>query len=447
MLKGWCVRLALCSAFALGASRAASQDSWPQFRGPGSSGVVESGTLPESWSASESVLWKVPVPGRGWSSPIAWGDRIYLTTAVSEGDEEAAQKGLYLGGDRRKPSGNRHRWLVLCLDLATGKTLWEREAHAGVPSRPRHIKNSHASETPCTDGERVYAQFGSIGLFAYDRDGKPLWSRRWEARRMKSDWGTASSPVVHGGKVIVVQDNEESSSIEALDGKSGETVWRTPRDEKSNWSTPLIWKTPDRTEVVTAGTRRVRSYGLDGKLLWELGGMSSITIPTPVAGDGLVYVSSGFILDLKKPIYAIRPGASGDLSLKDGEDGSASIAWRLKRAAPYNPSPVLYRGQLYVLLDLGLLASYDAKSGKALYEAQRIAPDAGSFTASPWAAGGKVFCLSEDGDTYAIEAGPALKVVRKNGLGEMCLATPAAARGSLLIRSASSLYRIGEKGK
>ena len=443
MSRALIIRLSLCVG--LLSSPGFAQENWPQFRGPGAAGIAEAAGLPDSWSATENVLWKVPVPGRGWSSPIVWGDRIFLTTAVSEGQEEAAKKGLYFGGDRKTPSANRHRWLVLALDLATGKTVWEREAHTGVPARPRHIKNSNASETPCTDGERVYVQFGGVGLFAYDRDGKPLWSRKWNASRMKADWGSASSPVVHDGKVFVVCDNEESSFIEAVDGKTGETVWKSPREEKSNWSTPFLWKTPERVEVVTTGSRRVRSYGLDGKLLWELKGMSSITIPTPVAGDGMVFISSGYVMDGLKPIYAIRPGASGDVSLKEGETANAAIAWSKKKGAPYNTSPLYYQGQIYVLLDLGYLECYDAKTGKGVYETQRVSPDGGTFTASPWAYGGKVFCLSEDGDTFVLAAGPAFKLLRKNSLGEMCMATPAVAAGSIIIRTESALVRIGAK--
>jgi len=428
-------------------SRVAAQDAWPQFRGPGSSGISDAAGLPEAWSSTENVAWKVAVPGKGWSCPISWGDRIFLTTAVSEGNEEAAKKGLYLGGDRSKPSGNTHRWLVLCFDFNSGELLWEAEAHAGIPAQPRHIKNSYASETPCTDGERVFAHFGGIGLFAYDFKGAPVWSRRWESYRMRAGWGTAASPVVYDGKVIVVCDNEQSSFMEALDARTGATLWHTARAEKSNWATPLVWTTPERTEIVTAGTGRVRSYGLDGRLLWDLQGMSSITIPTPVAGCGMVFVSSGFVLDPMRPIYAIRPGAAGDIGPKKDETASRSIAWCLKEAAPYNPSPILYRDQLYVLLDLGLVASYESRTGKAVYAPQLIAPEARAFTASPWAYGGKVFCLSEDGDTYVIAAGPTFRVLRKNGLGEMCLATPAVVRDSLILRTVSSLYRIRDRAR
>jgi outer membrane protein assembly factor BamB len=420
---------------------------WPQLRGPGGSGVSDAEGLPETWSATENVAWKVPVPGRGWSSPIAWGDRVFLTTAASGGTEEVAKKGLYLGGDRSQPSGNRHRWLVLGLDLAAGKTLWEAEAHAGPPGQPRHIKNSHASETPCTDGERVFALFGHIGLFAYDFSGKPLWSKRWESRRMRSGWGTAASPVLLDGKVIVVRDNEEKSWIAAFDARTGDEVWRTERDEKSNWSTPLVWRTPERVEIVTNGTGKVRSYDAGGKLLWEMGGMSSITIPTPVAGHGLAFVSSGFIMDPRRPIVAVRPGAAGDITLDANRDSSAAVAWRRRTSAPYNPSPLLYGDLLYVLLDRGLLGACDARTGNTVYEPRQIDPEARAFTASPWACGGKVFCLSEDGDTFVIAAGPEFKVLGKSPVGEMCLATPAVAGDSLLLRTETCLYRIRRAAK
>ncbi len=445
------VRAGLLLATLLGSSPfttpplARGDEGWPQFRGPRSAGFLDTADLPESWNATENIVWKTPVPGRGWSSPIVWGDRVFLTSALSVGEEEAAKKGLYLGGDRSKPSGNAHRWMVYCLGLEAGKLLWEREAHAGVPPKPRHIKNSYASETPCTDGKALYAYFGNVGLFAYDLDGKPLWSRSWPAAKVRAGWGTAASPIVHDGRVIIVNDNEEGSFIESLDARTGETVWRRERDEKSNWSTPFLWRTAARTEIVTPGTGKVRAYGLDGALLWELRGMSSITIPTPVGTPDLLYVSSGFVVDPLRPIYAIRPGASGDISLAEGKASNAHIEWSLPEAAPYNPSPLLYRGQLYVLLDRGYLASHDAKTGKRLYDPQRIDPAARAFTASPWAAGGKVFCLSEDGDTFVIEAGTTFRVLGKNGLGEMCLSTPAILPGGLLIRTESSLYRIGTK--
>lgn len=417
-------------------------DAWPQFRGPRALGVGEGSGLPEGWSSTENVVWKSPIPGRGWSSPIVWGDRVFVTSAIQEdGRAEPVKKGLYIGGNR-PTTGEVQRWMVCCIDWATGKVLWERTSGQRAPRYGRHLKNSFASETPVTDGERIYAYFGSLGLFCYDFSGKELWSRSWGEFPMQANWGTAASPVLHGDRVYVVNDNQEKSFMVAVDKFTGKDVWRVDRDEKSNWSTPFIWEHPGRTEIVTNGTRKVRSYSLDGKLLWELGGMSSITIPTPCAGKDLLYVSSGFVMDLKKPVVAVRPGAAGDISLKSDETANRHVAWCQKMAAPYNPSPLLYGGHIYVLYDLGQLACYDAQTGKEIYGKTRIAPKARSFTSSPWAYQGKVFCLSEDGDTFVIEAGPKFKLLRTNSLGELCLATPAIARQSLILRTESQLFRI-----
>ena len=343
--------LILTIGASMGIARGA--ENWPQFRGPQSSGVAEGTGLPEAWSAKENVLWKLKIPGRGWSSPIVWGDRVFVTAAIQEvGESEPVKKGFYFGGDR-PAAGALQRWMVYCIDWATGKTVWERTAGRRAPRYGRHLKNSFASETPVTDGQRVYAYFGSLGLFCYDFDGKELWSRSWGEFPMRANWGTAASPVLHGDRVYVVNDNQEKSFLVAVDKVTGKDVWRVDRDEKSNWSTPFVWERPERTEIVTAGTRRVRSYGLDGKLLWELGGMSSITIPTPFAGKELLYLGSGFIVDRKRPVFAIRPGASGDISLKDAETSNSHVAWCQKLAGPYNPSPLLYGDHLYVLYDLG----------------------------------------------------------------------------------------------
>ncbi len=421
---------------------APAADAWPQFRGPRSSGVGEGTGLPEAWSATENVLWKAKIPGRGWSSPVVWGDRVFVTAAIQEeGQPEQVKKGLYIGGNR-PTTGEVQRWMVYCIDWATGKIVWERTAGRRAPRYGRHLKNSFASETPATDGQRIYAYFGGLGLFCYDFAGKELWSRSWGEFPMQSNWGTAASPVLHGDRIYLVNDNQEQSFLVALDKLTGKDVWRVDRDEKSNWSTPFVWECPERTEIVTNGTRKVRSYGLDGKLLWELGGMSSITIPTPCAGKDLLYVSSGFVLDRKRPVVAIRPGALGDISLKGEETGNRHVAWCQKMAAPYNTSPLLYGDHLYVLYDLGQLACYDAQTGKEIYGKTRIAPNARSFTSSPWGYQGKLFCLSEDGDTFVIQAGPQFKLLRTNSVGELCLATPAISRQSLILRTETQLLRI-----
>ncbi len=435
------ILLTVAAAILLPASGARAQANWTQFRGS-SAGVVEDVVLPDSWSTTENVAWTVEIPGRGWSSPIVWGERIFLTSAVSEADAEAPKKGLYLGGNRDKPSEKPHRWMVYCIDLATGKILWERLAHAGVPRHPLHIKNTYASETPVTDGQRVYAYFGNVGLYCYGMDGEPLWSKDLGSLKIRYNWGTAASPVLYEDKLFVQNDNDEQSFLVALDKKMGEQIWRVERDEKSNWATPYIWRNDQRTELITCGTGKVRSYDLDGRLLWELGGMSNIVIPTPLAEHGLLYVTSGYVGDKKRPLFAIRPGAQGDISLKDDQSSNQYIAWYQKQGGPYNPSPIVYGDYLYVLYDRGLLSCYDARTGDEVYSQQRIAAGARAFTASPWANDGKLFCLSEDGDTFVIQAGPEFKLLGRNALDEMCMATPAAVRGSLIIRTLTKLYRI-----
>lgn len=417
---------------------------WPQFRGPDATGVSAETGLPDSWSPTENVVWKVPVAGRSWSSPIVWGEKIFLTTAVSEGEEEAPKKGLYFGGNRDAPA-SMHRWAVLCLDWKTGKVLWEKTVHRGPPPQARHLKNTFASETPVTDGEGVYAYFGNVGLYAFDMDGNPRWSKSLGSFKTRYGWGTAASPVLHAGRIYIVNDNDERSFMAAFDKSTGEEAWRVDRNEKSNWATPFVWRNKLRAEIVTAGTGKVRSYDLDGKVLWELGGLSSITVPTPFASRDILFVGSGYVMDEKRPIFAVRPGASGDISLKEGESSNASIAWWGPKAAPYNPSPIAYGDHFYVLFDRGLFSAHEATTGKPVYEKQRLG-EAAAFTASPWAYEGKVFCLSEEGDTFVIQAGPEFKVLRKNSLGEMCMATPAIARKSLIIRTIGHLYRIEKAG-
>jgi outer membrane protein assembly factor BamB len=441
------MRTGLAFVFLAGAlASAAAVDSWPQFRGPQSGVAAGDPALPDRWSATENVVWKVDIPGTGWSSPIVAGNRIFVTTVIASAAKEPPKKGLYFGGERKAPD-DEHRWMIYAIDFDTGKIAWEREVFRGVPRSSRHLKNSYASETPVTDGERVYAYFGNVGLFVFDMNGKPLWTKRFDPVKTRYGWGSAASPVLHQGRLYLVNDNDEHSWLMALDKKTGETIWTVDRDEGTNWSTPFIWESGKRTEVITAGTKRVRSYDLDGKLLWELSGMSSIVIPTPFTRDGLLYIASGYVGDQSRPVYAIRPGASGNISLAAGETSNEFVAWSLPQGGPYNPSPLVYGGYYYTLLDRGFLTAHDARTGREVYGKQRLDPAAGAFTSSPWAYNGKLFLLSEDGDTFVVEAGPEYKLLWKNSLDEMCMATPAVARGSLVIRTAGKLYRIARPAK
>jgi outer membrane protein assembly factor BamB len=421
----------------------AGESDWPQFRGPGARGVAPDANRIDTWSATENITWSCEIAGRGWSSPIVAGDRVFLTTAVSFGEVEEAKKGLYFGGERKDRPSAEHVWLVVCLDLASGEVLWEKEVHRGIPEKGLHIKNSYASETPVTDGKRVYAYIGNVGLFCLDFDGGLLWERRWPPVRTQAEWGTAASPTLHGDRLYLVNDNQEQSFIESIDCQTGKTVWHIDRDEKSNWATPFVWVNDQRTEIVTPGSGKTRAYDLDGNELWQLDGSSSITIGTPYTAHGLLYVSSGYILDKRKPLFAIRPGASGDISLGESETSNASIAWCQKMGAPYNPTTLVYGDLLYVLLDRGLLACYDAKTGEVIYEPQRLG-GANAYTSSPWAYDGKVFCLDENGVTTVVRAGREFEVLRTNPLAEdeMAMATPAISGRKLLIRTQSRLYCV-----
>jgi outer membrane protein assembly factor BamB len=428
-----------------------ADDNWPQFRGPGSRGTSDDRELPETWSKTENVTWVTKIGGRGWSSPVVWGDKIFLTSAIKlKGEPEKVKPGLYFGGERPTPKVP-FRYVVTCLDFNTGKILWEKTAFEGIPKFGHHLKNTLASETPVTDGERVYAYFGNVGLYAFDFDGNEKWSRELGAYPMAHNWGSAASPALYDGRIYIQDDNEKRSFLSALDAKSGKELWRKDRDEKSNWATPYVWKNDKRTEIVTCGQNRVRSYDLDGHVLWELAGMSSIVIPTPFSADGLLYVTSGYVLSQKKPLFAIKPGASGDISLdaEKKETSNAHIAWANLKAGPYNVTPVLYKDVIYVLYDRGFLAAFDAHTGKALYDPALARLGASEhYTASPWAYNDKVFCLSEEGQTLVIETGGTKpKIARKNELDELCMATPALVRGSLLIRTESQLYRIASKNR
>jgi hypothetical protein len=268
---------------------AASGDAnWPQFRGLGSRGVSTNAKLPERWSATEDVAWKAEIPGHSWSSPIVWGDRVFVLTAVTAGASEVPKKGLYLGGERPNAQRPEYEWKMLCLDLNSGKARWERTLHQGIPAQPVHVKNTFVSETPVTDGERVYSYIGNVGVFASDLEGRPVWSKPIDPHKMRYGWGPAASPALYRERLYLINDNDEQSYILALDAQTGKEVWRTDRDEKSNWSTPFVWENTRRTEIVTPGTGAVRSYDLEGKLLWSLNGMSSITIATPYADNDLV---------------------------------------------------------------------------------------------------------------------------------------------------------------
>ena len=423
-----------------------AQENWSRFRGGNGTGVVDDDPrLPEEWSVDKNVKWRKEIPGRGWGSPVIWGRKVFVTAVNSDDDYEAPKAGLYLGRGRETPPDTVHHWWVYCLDLGTGDLLWKHEAHQGKPKVARHPKSTYAAETPVVDGEHLYVLFGDLGLYCYDLEGKQKWKREIDPKPTMYGYGAAASPVVVDGKVVMVYDNEEASYLAAFDTETGELQWQVERDETSTWATPLVWRHGTETEIVVSGKNRIRSYNTEGELLWHFDGkMSVLTIPSPLVVDDLLYVTSGYFQDQKRPVFAIKPGARGDVSLKEGESSNSYIAWSLEKMGPYNTSPIVYQGLYYTLLDRGMMTCHDAKTGELIFDRTRF-PQRASFTASPWAYNGKVFCLDEDGNTYVIPVGREFEVERVNALEELCVATPAIAQGQLLIRTATAVYCISKE--
>ena len=416
-------------------------DEWPMFRGRGAGVGVDDPALPDTWSATENVAWKTPIPGLGWSSPVVWGDHVFLTTVVNTAQQDPPKPGFYLGD--WAASTAPHRWMVYDIDFKTGKVRWEREVGKGAPpAKAKHLKNTYASETAVTDGERVFFYFGNLGLFAFDMSGTLLWSKTIGPFKTRNNWGTGASPVLHRDRLYIVNDNDEQSFLAAYDTRTGNEVWRVNRAEGTNWATPFVWENSVRTEIVTSGSDAARSYDLSGKLLWELKGLSTISVTTPFASHGMLMLNSGYVADPNRPAFAIKPGASGDISLKGDETANAYIAWALKTGAPYQPTPIVVGDIYYTVMDRGFFTAHDVRTGKEIYPRQRISTDPAAFVASPWSYGGKIFAISEDGETYVIQAGSEYQLLGRNSLGEMTLASPAVAHGSVLIRTMSNLYRI-----
>tara|TARA_R110002049_G_scaffold182485_2_gene350341 strand:- start:77007 stop:78329 length:1323 start_codon:yes stop_codon:yes gene_type:complete len=427
-------------SFGAGTTSAAD---FSRFRGAEATGVAKDHPeLPDQWSKKDNIAWVADVPGQGWGSPIVVGKRVFVSSVVADEENIKPKGGLYLGKGVRDPAKGIHHWMVYCFDIDSGKELWRHEAHTGRPTVPRHPKSSYAAETPTTDGKRLFVLFGDLGLYCYSLDGEPLWSHPIEPKRTNMDYGAAASPVVHDDQVIVVYDNQEDSWIASFDSETGDQRWITKRDETMSWATPFVWKHEMRTEIVVPGQRFNRSYSLDGKELWRFNGnMSVLVIPSPFAAHGVCYISSGYVGDAHRPTFAIRPGATGQIATAGEYDDSEFIQWYQPKASPYNTTQIVYGDYLYTVYDQGFMTCHDALSGEEVYGKHRFSPK-GSFTSSPWAYDGKVFCLSEDGLTYVIKAGPKFEILETNPLDELCIATPSVVDGKLLVRTLTKVYCI-----
>ena len=445
---------------------------WPQFRGPDANPVGANARLTDRWSKTENVEWSQEIPGRGWSSPIVTGGKVFVTTATTEGKSKPPQIGTEYSNeyvaemskqglsqeeilarvterDIELPREVMLHYFLYCLDLTSGKVEWKTEFYKGRPPGGRHRKNSFVSESPVTDGKFIYVYVANLGLWAFDLKGKPAWSTPLEANPIYLDFGTGSSPALAGNLLVIVNDNEKQQYIAAFDKQTGKQVWRTNRDiggknqppRKSGWATPFVWGHELRTEIVAIGPGEVVSYDLAGKELWRLSGMSATPIPMPFAYDGLLYLNGG----RGAPIFALRPGAAGDISLGKDESSNKYVVWSQPRAGTYLPSPVAYEGGVYSLTETGILSRFDAKTGTLTYKT-RIDPVATAFTTSPWAYNGKLFCLSEEGQTFVIATGEKFQLLHVNELDDMALASPALVGERLLIRTEHRLYSIRRRG-
>jgi outer membrane protein assembly factor BamB len=464
------VLLALLWLAAVPLLSAAPPDVWPGFRGAGMDGMAGDAALPSSWSKTDHVAWVSDVPGRGWSSPIVWGDTVFVTSAISSRPFKQPSPGIY-GNDyvaelqaqglsmdeimRRVQARDNEtseesgdvRYVLYAFDAATGALKWEREAHAGAPFKGRHRKNTFASETPITDGERVYAYFGqNVGLFAFTLDGTPVWSRTWSPQPIYLDFGTASSPALHDGRIYLVQDSQEQSFFTAVDAETGAELWRRDREPsasimKSSWATPYVWTNHLRTEIVTIGQGVVTSYDTDGHELWRIRGVGHSS-PSPLAVGGLLYLGTGAQTgEARRPFFAIRPGASGDITLPADATSSAFVAWMHPRASGYTPSPLIHDGRVYLVHDTGILTVLRAETGEELYKA-RLGGVGHTFSSSPIAAGGRIYFPDEEGVTIVLEAADEYREVSQNDLGELTLASPAVAGNAIFVRTESRLYKI-----
>lgn len=454
---------AAAAALAIGAD-----PNWPQFRGADSNPVGLDARLPDKWSKTENVEWSVEIAGRGWSSPIVTGGKVLLTAAVTDGESKKPQRGTeysneyaaelskqglsdkeimsrLMARDFELPHEVNLHYMLYCLDLKSGATIWKKEFHTGKPPGGRHRKNSFTSETPVTDGKSVYIYAANLGLWAFDLKGKQLWHTRLDANPIYLEFGTASSPVLNGNQLIITSDNQTNQFVASFDKRTGKQLWRAGRQlgkpgemqQRSGWSTPYVWKNALRTELVTLGPGAVISYDFEGKELWRINGASELTVPSPFAINGVLYVNGG----RGRPIFAVRPGASGDITLPKGERSNGHIAWSEPRGGTYLPSPVHYDGAIFSLGETGILMRIDAKSGKVTYRS-RLQVDAGDFTSSPWAYNGKLFCLNEEGKTFVVSTGETFELLHVNALEDMAMASPAIVGDRLLLRTESKLYSI-----
>lgn len=423
-----------------------SSGNWPEWRGPDANGVARSDG-PTHWNDTENVRWMLEIPGRGHSTPVIWGNRVFLTTAVPTGSappspppQEATGPGQRRGGLGDPTVLVEHRFDVLCVDRNTGKVLWQKTARTATPHEGYHRQyGSFASNSPVTDGKYVWASFGSRGIYCYTVDGQPVWEKDLGVRmQMRMQFGEGSAPLLAGDRIILNYDHQGDSFIVALDKLTGKELWRKARDEQSSWSHPFLLEYNGRKQVVITASNKVRSYDPEsGDVIWECAGLGANTIPSPVFDGEILIVMSGY----RDPnLLAIRLGRTGDLT------GTDSIVWTNNRGNSYTPSPVLHEGKLYILTDNAQLSCLNVKTGEAYYRQTRL-PKPYNFKASPLAAGGKLYLASEEGDVILVKLGESFEVVATNTMADQSfIASPVIVDGTLFLRSRTRLYSISEQG-
>jgi len=420
---------------------------WPSFRGTQAMGTADGQHPPVTWDAKKeaNLVWKTFLPGLAHASPIIWNNNVFLITAQSSDTASEYRVGLF--GDVEPANDNSsHIWKIYCLDKQNGKIKWEKKAYEGIPRVKRHVKASQANSTPVANGEYVAALFGSEGLVCYDFNGNELWRKDlgildagWFFNE-DTQWGHASSPVIYRNTVIVQCDRSKDSYIAAYDLKTGNEVWKTMRDEISSWGTPTVYNGKIRDELVTNGSRFIRGYNpATGEELWRLSPNSEVTVGTPVFSDSLIFVTAGY--PPVQPVYAIKPGGKGNISIPDSLNTGDYIKWRKKRGGTYMPTPIVYNGYLYTLANNGMLICYQASTGEVKYK--EIIKGGGAFSASPVAADGKLFCTSEEKGVFVVKAGAEYELITSNPVDEICMATPAISGGFIFVRGQHHIFCFG----
>ena len=442
--------LAVCATATIGLRSAADPRpgvDWPSFRGINGAGIAEGFPTPTTWDApaGQGVRWKTPIEGLGHSSPVIWGNQICVTSAVSGKIDAGLRIGLY-GDIASVEDDTEHTWRLICADKVSGRVLFNKVVHQGVPVIKRHTKSTHANSTLATDGAHLVAMLGSEGLYGFDMQGNQIWKKDLGVLDSgffmvpEAQWEFASSPVIHEGVLVIQADVQKDSFIAAFDVKTGRERWRTPRSDVPTWSTPTIHTVGGRTQIVVNGWRHTGAYDFEtGKEIWRLNGGGDIPVPRPVVGSGLVFITNAH--GRGAPVYAIRETAAGDISLAAGQTANDHIAWSVPRDGAYMITPVLYQGLLYVSRNNGVFKAFEATTGAEIYQ-QRLGTGTTGFTASLVAADGKVYFTSEDGDVYVVKAGRTFELLAKNPVGEILMATPAISEGALYFRTAKSLVAI-----